>query len=379
MKKIVTISIAFVLGLSAFAQKPQTVEDIDAWAQNKIKAAHESFRKDSIAFISGKIEKLNQKIKDIDVEAEKQKKKLVEKRAHPTNASNSRANGVEEGELIVAAKPDTIVPLDAIDVKPQVGVHDDLQTSSATINQAQQASTRGNSPSKAPSNNGTVAPIKRGCKELLNKLTGQDEIQTTRQFLHVFLAVSDDISQYIQIKEDLVEIDQLLVMRTQKTEELEAFIGDLQIVSFADSVLSSPYDKAKRIEAQSKMKSVKFVTDKQRKCSFVDSLRHGLDIYFLSTSNMMDLITEITECHKRYFASETDEERAAVSKELTNSIEFDARVKNFRSVKYMSDIYDKIISEILCYNENDEFAFQEFNMDGLKEIKASLDAMRQQK
>ena len=93
----------------------------------------------------------------------------------------------------------------------------------------------------------------------------------------------------------------------------------------------------------------------------------------------MDLITEITECHKKYFASETDEERVAVSKELTSSIEFDARVKNFRSVKYMSDIYDKIISEILCYDENDEFVFQEFNMDGLLEIKASLELMRQQK
>ena len=45
----------------------------------------------------------------------------------------------------------------------------------------------------------------------------------------------------------------------------------------------------------------------------------------------------------------------------------------------MSDIYDKIISEILCYDENDEFVFQEFNMDGLLEIKASLELMRQQK
>ena len=378
MKKIVTISIVFVLSLPALAQKPQTVEDIDAWAQNEIRAAYESFRKDSIAFITGKIEKLNQKIKGISVEAEKQKKKL-EKKTHPTNASNNRANGVEEGDSTVAAKPGTIVPLDTIEVKPQVVAHDRLQTNPATINQAQQASTSGNSPSKAPSNNGTVTPIKRGCEELLNKLTGQDEIQTTRQFLHDFIAMSDDIGLYVQIKEDLAEIDRLLVQRNQKLEDFESFIGDLQIVSFADSVLSSPYDKAKRVDAQTKLKRVKFATDKQRNCSFVNSLRHGLDIYFLSTSNMMDLITEITECHKKYFASETDAERAAISKELTSSIEFDARVKNFRSVKYMSDIYDKIISEILCYDENDEFVFQEFNMDGLKKIKTDMETMRKQK
>lgn len=378
MKKIVTISIVLVLSLPAFAQKPQTVEDIDAWVQNEIKAAHESFRRDSIAFISSKIERLNQKIKDIGVEAEKLKKKL-EKKPHPTKGSNNRVNGVDEGVSIVAAKPETIAPLDTIDVKPQVGAHDGLQTSPATINQVQQASTSSNSPSKAPSNNGTVAPIKRGCKELLNKLTGEDEILITRQFLHDFIAMSDDIGQYVQIKDDLAEIDRLLVQRNLKLEDFESFIGDLKIVSFADSVLGSPYDKAKRVEAQSKLKSVKFATDKQRKCSLADSLRHGLDIYFLSTSNMMDLITEITECHKKYFASETDEERVAVSKELTSSIEFDARVKNFRSVKYMSDIYDKIISEILCYDENDEFVFQEFNMDGLLEIKASLELMRQQK
>ena len=79
MKKIVTISIVLVLSLPAFAQKPQTVEDIDAWVQNEIKAAHESFRRDSIAFISSKIERLNQKIKDIGVEAEKLKKKLEKK------------------------------------------------------------------------------------------------------------------------------------------------------------------------------------------------------------------------------------------------------------------------------------------------------------
>lgn len=378
MKKIVTISIVLVLGLPAFAQKPQTVEDIDAWAQNEIKAAHESFRTDSIAFISGKMEKLNQKIKDIGIEAEKQKKKL-EKRSHPTNASSNRANGVAEGESIVATKPDTKVPLDTVDVKPQVGAHDELQTSPTTISQEQPASTSMNSPSMTLSINETLVPIKRNCKELLNKLTGEDEILITRQFLHDFIAMSDDIGQYVQIKEDLAEIDRLMVQRKQKLEDLESFIGDLQIVSFADSVLSSPYDKAKRVEAQTKLKSVKFATDKQRKCSLADSLRHGLDIYFLSTSNMMDLITEITECHKKYLASETDAERAAVSKELTSSIEFDARVKNFRSVKYMSDIYDKIISEILCYDENDEFVFQEFNMDGLLKIKSSLELMRQQK
>lgn len=378
MKKIITISIVFVLSLAAFAQKPQTVKDIDAWAQNEIKAAHESFRKDSIAFISGRIEKLNQKIKDIGIEAEKQRKKL-EKRLHPTKVANDRENGVAEGDSIVATKPDTKVPLDTVDVKPQVGAHDELQTSPTTISQEQPASTSMNSPSMTLSINETLVPIKRNCKELLNKLTGEDEILITRQFLHDFIAMSDDIGQYVQIKEDLEEVDRLLTHRNQKLEDFESFIGDLQIISFADSVLSSPYDKAKRVEAQTKLKNAKFATDNQRKCSLADSLRHGLDIYFLSTSNMMDLITEITECHKKYLASETDAERAAVSKELTSSIEFDARVKNFRSVKYMSDIYDKIISEILCYDENDEFVFQEFNMDGLLEIKSSLELMRQQK
>lgn len=378
MKKIIIISIVSLLSLVAFAQKPQTVEDVDAWAQNEIKAAHESFRKDSIAFISGRMEKLNQKIKDIGVEAGKQKKKL-EKRPQPTKASNNRVTGVEEGDSIVAAKADKIVPLDTIDVKPQVGAHDGSQTSPATINQAQQVATSSNSPSKAPSNNGTVALIKKGCKELLNKLTGEDEILITRQFLHDFIAMSDDIGQYVQIKEDLAEIDRLLAQRNQKLEDFESFIGDLKIVSFADSVLGSPYDKAKRVEAQSKLKSVKFLTDKQRKCHLVDSLCHGLAIYYLSTSNMMDFIAEIEECHAKYKASNTDDERMAVSKELTSCVEFDARVKNFRSVKYMSDIYDKIVTEILSYDENGNYDFQNIDMDGLEKIKTDMEIMRRPK
>ena len=76
MKKIVTISIIFVLSLSVFAQKPQTVEDIDVWVQNEIEAVRESFHKDSIDYMIGRTNKLNQKITKIKNEAERLKKKI---------------------------------------------------------------------------------------------------------------------------------------------------------------------------------------------------------------------------------------------------------------------------------------------------------------
>lgn len=376
MKRIVIIFIVIVLSLSASAQKPQTVEDIDVWVQNEIKAARESFHKDSIDYMVRRTGNLNEKIKEIKDEAERLKKKIEKKIRLTKEPIASRQNNVEVKDSSVVSEQNKSASMSNIDLRPIDGTH---KTSPTSPTSPRRVIAIEKSTSMVPSNSETVISLKKRCKDLLNNLVGEDEIHITRQFLHDFIAMSDDIGQYIQIKEDLSEIDRLLVQRGWDLTEFKSFIGDLHIVLFADSVLSSPYDKAKRIEAQSKMKGIKFLTDNQRKCSLVDSLSHGLNIYFLSTSNMLDLITEITECHKKYITSETDAERAAVSKELTFSIEFDARVKNFRSVKYMSNIYDKIISEILCYDENDGFVFQEFNMDGLKEIKASLEAMRQQK
>lgn len=374
MKKIITISILLAISLSASAQKPQTAEEVDVWAQNEIKSARESFQKDSIEFMRSKTEKLNQKIKEIGVEAEKQKKKIENQKKKRSTKEPVTGQGGVVNDSTFSTKSDSIISRDTTDVKRQ-GV--DLATKPLSLNHTQQTVTAGRK--TTPSNNGAVTSHKRVCKEYLKKLMPEDDISSTRQFIHNFLTMSDDISMYIQIKEDLMGLHSLLNQSGKDLMELKSFIEDLQIVSFADSVLNSPYDKAKRVDAQTKMKGIKFLTEKQRKSTLVDSLRHGLDVYYLSTSNMMDFITEITECHTRYIASETDEQREAVSKELTSSIEFDARVKNFRSVKYISDIYDKIITEILCYDNNGEFVFQKFNMDGLGEIKASLEAMRQQK
>lgn len=61
MKRIVIIFIVIVLSLSASAQKPQTVEDIDVWVQNEIKAARESFHKDSIDYMVRRTGNLNEK------------------------------------------------------------------------------------------------------------------------------------------------------------------------------------------------------------------------------------------------------------------------------------------------------------------------------
>lgn len=375
MKKIVTISMMFVLSLSASAQKLQTEEDIAKWVQQEMNAARESFRIDSIDYMDRRTRKLNEKIESIKEKAEKLKKK-IEKKNHSTKEAEAKQDGTEVTGSNVVEKPNTTAPIPNIELQPADSTHDE---NSANPPAPEQEIAVEKSPSEVSSKSKAVKSLKKGCKEFLKRLTGEDEMNITRKFLHDFMAMYDDVSQYRQIKEDLVEIDRLLVERNQKMTELESFIRDLQTVSFADSVLTSPYDKANRVEAQEKMKNVKFLTDKQRNCALVDSLRHGLDIYFLSTTNMLDLITEITECHEKYIASETDAERTAVSKELTNSIEFDARVKNFRSVKYMSDMYDKIISEILCYDDHDEFVFQEFNIDALKEIKKSLEAMRQKK
>lgn len=376
MKKIVTILFLAVLSLSAFAQNPKTPEDIDAWAQNEIRLARESFRKDSIEFMRSRTEKLNLRIKKISDEAEKQKKKL-EKKNSPTKKPATEQDSEVAKDSNIALSPDTIASHDTLAVRPLEGPRVDSSISSTPANHAQQEVSVVKSSSKNPSNNGAVTSLKKGCKDYLNKLTQEDETTSTRQFILSFLSMSDDIGQYYQIKEDLVEIYGLLTQRGQDITELKLFIEDLQIVSFADSVLSSPYNKAKRVEAQNKMKRIKFMTEKQRKCTFVNSLRHGLDIYFLCTSNMMDFITEIKECHTKYIASKTDEEKTKISKDLTESIEFDARVKNFRSVKFMSDMYDKIVSKILCYDDNNRFVFQEFKMDDLEKLKSDLESMRQ--
>lgn len=357
-----------------YAQYYQTEFEIDQWTEMEMKRAQVYFQFDSANYVRSRKEDLIQTQLDIEKEAARLKRRLNNRLKRRLKRRGISHDGNEANDVVLAVVDDTIVST----ANSIVDSFDDVNASTpqSIVERGKEQDTSSIIMDKTVDD--FLLSLKNDSQNYLDSLNEEDPIYSTRAFINDFLSFSDDISQYLPIENDLIEMNNLLKQCGLYVVELNAFIDDLKVVEFADSVLKSPYKKETRIDAQNKLKSVKFRTDGQIKCSYVNSLLHGLSIYYLSTSNMMDLIDEIIEHQQRYLVSKTDDEKNEITEDMRSCIEFDARVDNFRSVKYMSDIYDKIIHDVIFYDEEGRIVFEKFNMDSLKTIKKDLEYMRKQ-
>lgn len=158
---------------------------------------------------------------------------------------------------------------------------------------------------------------------------------------------------------------------------LKGFAGDVKALKNAREVLGKPYNKAEKDVALSRLDSLSFLNKKQMEACSVDSLKDALRFYYLTTSNMMDLIQEIKDAHAMYNregANEKDKEKAQAS--LQESFSIEARIDNFRMVSYMNGLYEEIL-RIVQPDKNGKYKFESFDMDRLEAIKKELEEVRQ--
>ena len=365
----------------ASAQKPQTTEGIDSLSQKAKETALETFRNDSINAINKLITKRDKTIASIEKKANQQKTKLEQGKNKPLNILNKGNNKDAKEKNNQKGKDRKKVKQPNPNTAPQ---HDENQAKGITAVPIEKQ------PKEQTTDNAAVKSLKAMCVEHLTNLKGRDEMNSTNKFLCDFLKMNDDIGMYIQIKDDLEEVYNICLQRGLVVTELRLFISDLQTIMHADAVLGISYKKQNIIDAQKRIETIKSFTEKQKKCHYVDAICLGLKRYYLATSNMLDLIQQIEDYSEQYnkyiekykdAGFETDEaqsEKNEIFEGLKSEIEFEARIENFRRVKFMSEMYDQIVNEILHNDENGNFALNEFDMKKLKEIKDNLEKMRQQ-
>lgn len=147
---------------------------------------------------------------------------------------------------------------------------------------------------------------------------------------------------------------------------LAGFVKDVRAVNRADSVLYKPYNKQAKDKALSGLDGISFLSTAQRKASGVDSLKEGLRYYYLTTSNMLDLIKEIQDaCRDKNPDS------------LNESFSFEARIDNFKMVPYMWRMYEEILHSVVKYAEDGKsYLFEQFDMERLDALKQELEEVR---
>lgn len=355
--KIVIILLLLVSYQFVTAQKFQSIEEIEQWEMNEVDSAKANFKKDSVAWMARLNGKLSKQIESIQQKAASHKERLK-------NAQKK----MEKKEQ----KPLESEPNQGKD--PSIAVTDSMENKMESI--IEKEDTVEIPHAENPAAQMDFKQYIQDCTKSLKTFLVEDKLTSTNAFFRDFLMQTDDIRQYVPLKDDLIKISELLKQYQMSIPDLQPFVEDLETVALADSILQSPYDRAKRIDAQERMKNIRFMSEKQTGCAYVDSLRQGLDIYYLSTSNMMDLIQEIEDCHTQYLATDNPKEMQKIVDDLKSSIEFEARVANFRSVMYVSKLYDEIIERILSYDDEGNFVFQRFDMIGLETIKNKLEEMR---
>ena len=207
--------------------------------------------------------------------------------------------------------------------------------------------------------------------ELETQLKGAKEHPNLDRFVAELFSQDTCVQHYYPLLADMEALSKRIGnLNAEIGGRLSGFVKDVRAVNRADSVLYKPYNKQAKDEALAGLDSISFLSTAQLKASGVDSLKEGLRYYYLTTSNMLDLIKEIQDAHR-------DKNQDA----LKESFSFEARIDNFKMVPYMWRMYDEIIlHSVVKYAEDGEsYLFEQFDIKRLETLKQELEEVRKSK
>lgn len=210
-------------------------------------------------------------------------------------------------------------------------------------------------------------------------LSDVDSLPHVRNLVNRLMVADSVVENYYSILNDFSLLaERISKFDIQSGKRLSMFVKDIASVKQAQETLRKPYNKADRNKAQEGLKNVSSLSDEQLKTCKLDDLKEGLRLYFLTTSNMLDVIEEIEGAYNLYMspeASEDDKKKAAES--IKESLSFEARVANFRLVTYMNELFEEISNKVVVTDDNGNLRFEDFNMTRLNQIKNDLLTVRQ--
>lgn len=213
-------------------------------------------------------------------------------------------------------------------------------------------------------------------KQLLGELMSAKEFPNVKLFIDSLVVADSNVVNYIRILPVLKKINiELCTLPAYNDSTLRCFIEGVEGVKMADDVLKQSFNKRNRDVAKLHLKPQKFQTEAQQ--HQVEQLLEAVQLYYLATSNMIDLIEEIIESYVTYCNLEIPEaKRIEAQTQLKESMEFDARLENFKLIPYMWNMYSRISNEVLKHDVGSPYTFDRINMKLLDEIKGALEKSR---
>lgn len=213
-------------------------------------------------------------------------------------------------------------------------------------------------------------------KQLLGKLMPAKEFPNVKLFIDSLVVADSNVVNYIRILPVLKKINtELCTLPAYNDSILRCFIEGVEGVKMADEVLRQSFNKRKRDAARLHLKSQKFQNEGQQHQA--ERLLEAVQLYYLATSNMIDLIGEIKKSYATYCSAATTEaQRIEAQTQLKESMEIDARLENFKLIPYMWNMYDRINNEVLKQDAGSPYTFDRINMKLLDEIKEELEKSR---
>lgn len=208
-------------------------------------------------------------------------------------------------------------------------------------------------------------------------LKGDSVFTNVKALVDSLVNADDSLHHYYAIIHDLDSLgSRISKLDTCIGRKLKGFVKDVNAVKNAEETLNTSYNKTKKDAALSGLNSLSFLNKTQVEACSVDSLKEALRFYYLTTSNMLDLIQEIQDAYAMYTkesASEQDKENAQAA--MLESFSIEARIDNFRMVAYMNGLYKEIL-DIVQQDENGKYQFENFDMNRLESIKQELEKDR---
>lgn len=223
-----------------------------------------------------------------------------------------------------------------------------------------------------------VSKHKKESISLLEQVAGARTYPHLQIFIQKYLSADKDVMHYLPLLSEMDTIStQLEKLDHDSVKPFILFTQSLHCIKLAQETLAQPLDKQQRVKAQNQLKSLQFYLPEQHESEKIDSLREGLRLYYLTTSNMLDLIDEIKSAHATYVAVDaTEESKKEAIDELKTSIDFEGRVDNFKYVDYMYKIYSNIKEEVVPCDEQGNYLFDQIKLDQLEKYKKELETAR---
>lgn len=367
MKAFITI----LLLLSTACLQAQNVQSsfkLDDATKAAIRMVEEQFSQDSIDIEKGakekilnRREKMDEKKADIIAKAKakfaKEQEKLKQEKLKQAEAQNKEQKSPKKNKDSVSTQKET---------NDSTSVSMPIVTDEDKAEKAKKKSFELQSRYKTESTS------------LLQQVVGARSYPHLQAFIQKYLSADKDVMHYLPLLSEMDTISiQLKKLNHDSAKPFILFTQSLHSVKLAQETLAKPLDKQKRIEIQNQLKNLHFYLSEQQESEKIDSLREGLRLYYLTTSNMLDLIDEIKSAHDAYVAVDATEEiKVRAADDLKSSIDFEGRVDNFKYVAYMYTMYRSIKKEVVPCDEQGNYLFNQIKLERLEEYKKELEAVR---